>query len=165
MPSTSTASLLDALRQYHLLDSQQLDQVKSFQAGEPKALAGELIRRGWLTPFQANQLLQGKGQDLLLGSYVLMERLGEGGMGAVFKAKNWKLGRIVALKLIRKERADRQGARLGYHSVSAIVKWTENQIGAERISSGTGQDRLARDHGKWRLQQKGRRRQARGVHP
>src|SRR5207247_1933923 len=34
----------------------------------------------------------------------LLEKLGEGGMGAVFKARNWKLGHIVAVKLIRKER-------------------------------------------------------------
>jgi serine/threonine-protein kinase len=40
---------------------------------------------------------------LLVGSYVLLERLGEGGMGQVFKARNWKIGRIVALKIIRKE--------------------------------------------------------------
>ena len=76
----------------------------------PRALAGELIRRGWLTPYQVNQLLQGRGRDLLLGSYVLLERLGEGGMGQVFKARNWKLGRVVALKLIRKERLDNPDA-------------------------------------------------------
>src|SRR5262249_11584161 len=52
---------------------------------------------------QVTQLSQGRGPALLLGSYVLLERLGEGGMGAVFKARNWKLGRVVALKLIRKE--------------------------------------------------------------
>src|SRR4051812_30010069 len=113
MAIASNASLLDALRQHHLLDAAQLDEVTRILQSrfpEAKALAGELIRRGWLTPFQANQLLQGKGQDLLLGSYVLLERLGEGGMGAVFKARNWKLGRVVALKLIRKERLDNPDA-------------------------------------------------------
>src|SRR5262245_61635368 len=106
MTIASNASLVDALRQYRLLDAAQLDEVTSLQPSfsEAKALAGELIRRGWLTPYQANQLLQGKGQDLLLGSYVLLERLGAGAMGQVFKARNWKLGRVVALKMIRKDR-------------------------------------------------------------
>jgi serine/threonine-protein kinase len=108
MADASTTSLVDALGQCRLLEPAQLEELKTLQGRflDPKALAGELIRRGWLTPYQANQLLQGRGQELLLGSYVLEERLGEGGMGEVFKARNWKLGRIVALKLIRKERLD-----------------------------------------------------------
>ena len=96
-----------------LLDAAQLEQfARELQPrfSEPRTLAGELIRRDWLTPYQANLLLQGRGQELLLGSYVLLERIGEGGMGAVFKARNWKLGRTVALKLIRKERVDNPDA-------------------------------------------------------
>src|SRR5947209_4248859 len=102
MTLATTTSLVDALRQYRVLEPAQLQQLPALQ--DPKALAGELIRRGWLSPYQANLLLQGKGQELLLGSYVLLERLGEGGMGQVFKARNWKLGKIVALKHIHKER-------------------------------------------------------------
>jgi serine/threonine-protein kinase len=67
---------------------------------DARALARELVQRGWLTPYQVNQLIQGRGQDLILGPYVLQERLGEGGMGTVFKAHQTFLNRPVALKLI-----------------------------------------------------------------
>ena len=48
------------------------------QFSNPKQLSKELIRRGWLTPFQVNILFQGKGKELVLGSYVLIDRLGAG---------------------------------------------------------------------------------------
>jgi serine/threonine protein kinase len=95
------------LARSHLLEPAQLEEVASHlqsQFPEPRALAGELLRRDWLTPFQVNQLFMGHGEELLLGSYVLLKRLGEGGMGEVYKARNWKLGKTVAIKLIRQER-------------------------------------------------------------
>src|SRR5262245_60506694 len=106
MPTASNTSLVDALLQHRLLDAKQLEELSGRVSHfpDPKALARELIQRGWLTPYQANQLLNGRGQELVLGSYILLERLGEGGMGQVFKARHRSMGRVAAVKLIRKER-------------------------------------------------------------
>jgi len=109
MSTTTTTALVDALRQYGLLESAQMEEViASLQSRffDPKTLVKELVHRDWLTPFQANLLLQGNGQDLVLGAYILLEKLGQGGMGQVFKARNRKMGRIVAIKLIRQEKLD-----------------------------------------------------------
>src|SRR5262245_7475692 len=99
-------AFVQAIAQSHALDAEQLAEVRQFAPSfpdDPRGLAAELLKRRWLTPFQINRLNAGRGMELLLGSYVLIERLGEGGMGQVFKARNWKLGQTVALKLIRKD--------------------------------------------------------------
>src|SRR5258708_4212145 len=106
MPPSTIADLAEALRRFPVLAPEQLAELPQLevQFSGSKTLAKELMQRGWLSAYQANQLLQGRGGDLLLGSYILQERLGEGGMGAVFKARHRGLGRVVALKIIRKER-------------------------------------------------------------
>jgi WD40 repeat protein/serine/threonine protein kinase len=104
---TNIAELLETLRRLHLLEPAQLETVtRQWGHGklDPRVLAKKLVEQELLTHFQVNQLFKGKGSDLLLGSYVLLDLLGEGGMGAVYKARNWKLGQVVAVKLIRKER-------------------------------------------------------------
>jgi hypothetical protein len=47
-------------------------------------LARELVRSTKLTQFQAEQVAQGKGKSLVLGNYVLLAKIGAGGMGEVF---------------------------------------------------------------------------------
>jgi serine/threonine protein kinase len=88
--------------------SRVLDLSRRLPAG--RDLARELIQLDLLTPYQANQLLTGKGQALVVGPFHVLERLGEGGMGHVFKARHRLMGRVVALKVIRPERVSDRGA-------------------------------------------------------
>jgi serine/threonine-protein kinase len=106
MPIESVDTLLQALEESQLLTPAQLEQCRVGRAGfaDPRALARHLLQRDWLTPFQVNQLLQGKADELFLDNYVLMERIGQGGMGQVFRAKHRIMDRVVALKIIRPER-------------------------------------------------------------
>ena len=63
-------------------------------------LALDLVRQKKLTKFQAEEVSKGKGKSLVLGNYVLMEKIGAGGMGQVFKAEHRRMHRIVAVKLL-----------------------------------------------------------------
>ncbi|HEY2249966.1 MAG TPA: protein kinase, partial [Planctomycetaceae bacterium] len=63
-------------------------------------LAKELVRKGKLTKYQAEQIYKGKGKSLVLGNYVLQDKIGQGGMGAVFKAEHRRMKRFVAIKML-----------------------------------------------------------------
>ncbi len=124
-PVQSVGDLLAALRQAGLLDAAQLHEAAALASaiGEARALGRELLGKGWLTAYQLNKLFQGKGGELVLGQYVLLERLGAGGMGAVFKARHRKLGRLVALKVIRPERlAQPEAARRFLQEMRAAAR-------------------------------------------
>ncbi|MBX3444945.1 MAG: protein kinase [Planctomyces sp.] len=62
--------------------------------------ARDLIRQGRLTKFQARRLLASKPGILVLGNYILLDEIGAGGMGQVFKAEHRRMKRIVALKVL-----------------------------------------------------------------
>src|SRR5262249_25198615 len=89
-----------------LLEPEQLDKLTGtlqHRFPELNALLDELMERGWLTAYQVARLLAEKAEELVLDRYVILEQLGEGGMGQVLKARHRDLGRISAIKLIRKE--------------------------------------------------------------
>jgi serine/threonine-protein kinase len=70
---------------------------------DSRALAKELLQRGWLTVYQVNQLFQGNARDLVLGPYRILDLLGEGGLARVYRAYHTTKRCTVALKVVRKE--------------------------------------------------------------
>jgi hypothetical protein len=76
------------------------DAVDGVDAERRAMLAQTLVEQGKLTAFQARRLLAGDGASLVLGEYVLLDEIGAGGMGCVYKAIHRRMKRIVALKTI-----------------------------------------------------------------
>ena len=89
-----------------LIDSHQRASAEDFIAGvAAEENAGLLIDNQELGEQQSHRLT--KGQQL--GAYVILDVLGEGGMGEVYLAKDSRLDRTVALKVLSEEiSADRR---------------------------------------------------------
>jgi eukaryotic-like serine/threonine-protein kinase len=106
MSQPDVTALLDSLYDLALLQPKQMEEAAGplrLQFGRGQDLAAECVRRGWITDFQAECLVAGKAAILVFGPYLLLQRLGQGGMGEVYKARHQLLNRIVALKVMRKE--------------------------------------------------------------
>jgi len=92
--------LLSAARTLGLIAADDLKRFAEGASGDAVRLARTLVQAGKLTPYQAGALLQGKARGLLIGHYLVLEKLGVGGMGVVFKARHRPSARVVALKML-----------------------------------------------------------------
>jgi serine/threonine-protein kinase len=123
----------------HLVDSGVLppEETRRLEAqfsGEKRSqealdLAKELVRQNKLTQFQANALYAGKAKGLVLGNYLLLDKIGAGGMGMVFKAEHRRMKRLVAVKVLpRAATKDPNLVKRFKREVEAAAKLTHPNI-------------------------------------
>src|SRR5262245_20272400 len=124
------------LRRSGLIDRGPLDQIvseflKRNPRAEAPALAECLVDQGTLTAFQAERILNGKSQGLVLGPYVLLDAIGAGSMGQVYKATSKNDNNVYAVKVLPRRSmwnvrlARRQVRSFGNFNHPAVVPFVD----------------------------------------
>jgi serine/threonine protein kinase len=137
-------------------------QALAADADRGRTLARMLVEKGLLTRFQAEMLLAGRTDGFVLGQYRILEQIGRGGMGRVFKAEHITMNRVVALKVLapnltrtdraRKmfEREVRAAAKLVHPNI--VTAYDANQTGDRHylvmeFVDGPNLQELVQEHG------------------
>ena len=132
-----TVSLEQFARQLAQSGLMSAAEVASFQESLPpenwpkdgQQLAQALVRQGKLTRYQAQLIYGGRTQGLVFGEYVVLDKLGEGGMGVVLKAEHRRMKRLVAVKMIAKKEIGAPDAIKRFHrEVEAAAKLNHPNI-------------------------------------
>lgn len=135
-----------AALQSGLLDTQALtacyEGIVSTKRDDPdnidRRLARQAVLSQALTLWQAQQLMAGRTSGFKVDRYILLEMIGQGGMGRVYLARDSRLNRRVALKILSPERINnpraiarfqreaRVGAQLQHENLVRIYDFGES---------------------------------------
>ncbi len=104
-------------------------QSQSPAAESAEELGKLLVKHKKVTKLQAQLVYQGKGDRLLLGNYLILDKIGAGGMGDVYLAEHRRMERQVALKTLPAAMTRDTQSMLRFHrEVKAAAKLTHPNI-------------------------------------
>jgi serine/threonine protein kinase len=114
MPApTSAVEFLELVKKSGLVQPESYTQVtEATLPPDPSQAAGLFVKRGWLTNFQAKQILAGRYRGFRMGPYIVREQIGQGGMGIVYQGEHEQLRRRVALKVLTGPTAETKNVTL-----------------------------------------------------
>lgn len=165
MQINSAESLLNALRDSKLFAPEEFQALARELAplgSDPQALMRYLVLNRRMTKYQLGKVVGGKAADLILGPYVIVDKIGEGGMGKVYRARQKQLDRDVALKVVRPsllsnpvvrkrwEREVRTTSEMGHPNIVAVYDAGEyggRYFLAMEFVDGVDLSKLIRTHG------------------
>src|SRR3954469_10077161 len=123
----STDDFLDLVRKSGVTDDRRLSdylnkaRTNGALGADASRMAGYLVRDGLLTQFQAEQILQGKWKRFTIGKYKVLERLGSGGVGAVYLCGHKLMRRRVAVKVLPTAKAADESALARFYREARAV--------------------------------------------
>ena len=103
----NTQALLDDLVQSNIVLAEDLDNIPSAQRSRLSECRGSedllntLVDVGLITDYQSGRIGAGTTFGLVLGNYRVLDRLGAGGMGVVFRAEHIRMRKLVAIKVLQ----------------------------------------------------------------
>jgi serine/threonine protein kinase len=133
-------TFFEHLRQSRLFSEQQLAELPARFADSVPAqdMASTLVEEGLLTRYQAKQIWAGKAKALVLGQYRVLDELGKGGFGEVYKALHTMMDRVVAIKVISPELVEDSRARqwfrrevlasTQFHHPNIVMAYDANEV-------------------------------------
>jgi serine/threonine-protein kinase len=105
-PPNTVPELIDRVRRSGIVPTDRLDgflvglQTSDHIPLTPLDMLDRLVEAGMITRFHADRLAAGKYKGFQLGSYLILDQIGTGGMGQVYLAEHTTMRRLVALKVL-----------------------------------------------------------------
>jgi serine/threonine-protein kinase len=130
--SLAVAGFLATVRSANLFTPSQQPRVEATipaEAATAAEAANALVSAGFLTRFQADRLLAGKTDGFHLGPYAILEQVGHGALGRVYKARHRTMNRSVAIKVLASELTRTVAERQAYQqAVRAVAQLNHQNI-------------------------------------